>query len=313
MKPGDQDTADGHDLEGTVFDIQRFSLHDGPGIRTIVFLKGCPLRCRWCSNPESQKPSREIMYNAAKCIRCGTCREVCPKGAISDRNPQYPIVTELCDWCGLCCEQCPTEALKWSGRLMRVSEALAAIENDREFYDSSGGGVTFSGGEPLHQPAFLRDLLAASHSKGIHNVVETSGFATWECFKEIITHTDLFLYDLKHMDPAVHKKMVGCDNRLILDNLEKLIHSGANVIIRMPVIPHINDTEENINATAEFMTGRNIHEIHLLPYHNFGESKYTRLGREYPLRNIDNLSAHDIEPARHLFERHGLVVNIGGE
>lgn len=313
MKGREQTVVESNDPEGIVFDIQRFSLHDGPGIRTIVFLKGCPLHCLWCSNPESQKFSQEIMFNAQKCIDCGTCIDVCPRDAVSENNQTYRIQTELCDLCGRCCEECPTQALKWSGRRFSVSAVLAEIEKDRAFYESSGGGVTASGGEPLRQPVFLKELLAACRSRGIHTAVETCGFVKWSCFQDILDVTDLFLYDLKHLDPTAHEKMTGCDNRLILENIEKLSRTGANIIVRMPMIPGLNDSEKNINATAKFMTTLGIHEIHLLPYHNYGESKYTMLGKDYSLKRMDAATDQDLEMSKRLFEAHGLITNIGGE
>lgn len=313
MIRGQRTAVKGEDLEGIVFDIQRFSLHDGPGIRTIVFLKGCPLKCIWCSNPESQKFSQEIMFNAAKCIDCGTCEDVCPQGAVSENNQIYRIHTQLCDLCGRCCEQCPTQALKWSGKPLRVSAVLAEIEKDRAFYESSGGGVTFSGGEPLGQPAFLKMLLTKCRSRDIHTAVETCGFVRWAYLQDILAVTDLFLYDLKHMDPAAHERITGYDNRLILENIEKLSRCGATVVVRMPVVPGLNDSEKNLNDTAELMTKLGIHEIHLLPYHNFGESKYAMLGKDYALKDADAVSDPGLETPRRLFERHGVIVNIGGE
>ncbi len=300
-------------IGGSVFDIQRFSLHDGPGIRTLVFLKGCPLRCTWCSNPESQKFLREIMFNASKCIDCGTCSEICPQNAIRKNRSFHRIDRELCDTCGNCCEECPTQALQWSGKHMSVAEVLAEIEKDREFYENSGGGVTFSGGEPLSQPEFLKNLLIECHSHGIHTAVETCGFCRWEYLQDIIPFTDLFLYDLKHMDPVEHKKLTGYDNARVLENLEWLCKETANIIIRMPIVPRLNDSESNLTAAAKLMDRLNIKEIHLLPYHNYGESKYDMLGSDYSLKDLNTLSEQNLEAPKRIFEKHGLKVNIGGE
>jgi pyruvate formate lyase activating enzyme len=313
MSAGERIANDPDKTDGLVFDIQRFSLHDGPGIRTIVFLKGCPLKCVWCSNPESQKFHREIMFSASKCIDCGTCMEVCPQNAIKEDNQDYRIDTELCDLCGKCCEECPTQALQLSGQHLSISDLVSEIEKDREFYESSGGGVTFSGGEPLGQPEFLKDILVACVERGIHTAVETCGYTKWENLENIIPHTDLFLYDLKHMDAATHEKMTGYDNRLILENLDKLSRTDANIIIRMPIIPGVNDSEKNLIDTAEFMKKRHLREIHLLPYHNFGENKYHMLGKDYDLKDLNTLSDQDLAASKQLLEQNGLTVNIGGE
>jgi len=298
---------------GLVYDIQRFSLHDGPGIRTIVFMKGCPLKCLWCSNPESQKPHREILFNALKCIDCGTCRDVCPQNAIRDDKDGYRIDSDVCDACGKCCDACPTQALRWSGTLMSVAEVLAEIEKDRAFYDTSGGGVTFSGGEPLGQFQFLKGLLAACRSAGIHTAVETCGFCSRDTMEGIVPFTDIFLFDLKHTDPLEHKKLTGRDNRQILENLENLCRKGAAVILRMPVVPGLNDSDANLNETAALMKRLKIDEIHLLPYHNCGENKYRMLGCGYALKDLPVPSEKDIEPLKSWFETQGLKVTIGGE
>ncbi|MBW1697025.1 MAG: glycyl-radical enzyme activating protein [Deltaproteobacteria bacterium] len=313
MRKGAGSSVDDQGLRGLVFDIQRFSLHDGPGIRTIVFLKGCPLSCIWCSNPESQEFNPQILFNVSKCIDCGTCETVCEKGAIRTGDHVDRIDRNACDECGCCCEHCPTEALKWSGKQMDVSQVLAEIEKDRRFYESSGGGVTFSGGEPLSQPVFLKNLLKACKLSGIHTAVETCGVTKWEFFQGILPYTQLFLYDLKHMDPLAHERFTGYDNRQVLDNLGRLCSKGANIIIRMPVIPGLNDSESNITATADLMVRLGIQEIHLLPYHNYGESKYSMLGLEYALKDLVPVSEQDLQAQRLLFEAHGINVNIGGE
>lgn len=300
-------------VEGRVFDIQRFSLHDGPGIRTLVFLKGCPLRCIWCSNPESQQSKPEILFNASKCMGCGTCASVCPQNAIDQKNDTDPIIRSRCDACGICTEACPTRALQFSGNRMSVAAVITEIEKDRKFYESSGGGVTFSGGEPLGQPEFIKHLLMACKTCDIHTALETCGATKWEHFEGILTYTDLFLYDIKQMDPAKHKKITGCDNRLVLGNLEKLCRNGANVIIRIPVVPGMNDSEKNLTATAELMTRLGIAEIHLLPYHNYGESKYRMLGTDYGLEDLEPELEKNLAAPKHLFEGYGITVNIGGE
>lgn len=300
-------------IQGWVSDIQRFSLHDGPGIRTIVFLKGCPLNCSWCSNPESKQPEPEVMFHAVKCIRCGTCVEVCPKNAITLKASTLVVNREQCDGCGRCAEECPTGALKMSGELMSIGAVIEEIEKDRGFYRSSGGGLTVSGGEPLSQPRFLQNLLSESKARGIHTAVETSGHAPWEEIESIIPFTDLFLFDLKHIDPGEHTDLSGYDNQLILENLELICKKGAQVIPRMPVIPGINDASENLDATAGVITNLGLKEIHLLPYHLYGTGKYTMLGIEYPLAELEGMSEEALEPAKAVFESQGLTVSIGGE
>ena len=313
MSSSDHAVIANQQIEGRVFDIQRFSLHDGPGIRTLVFLKGCPLRCIWCSNPESQKYNPEIMFNAATCMDCGTCKAVCPQNAIEENKNTDRINRQWCDECGSCTEACPTQALQFSGNSMSVAAVLTEIEKDRGFYESSGGGVTFSGGEPLGQPEFLKHLLRTCKSRDIHTALETCGVAKWEHFENILSYTDLFLYDVKHMDPVEHEKLTGNHNRLALENLEKLCRIGANVIIRMPVVPGLNDSEKNLTATAELMIRFDIAEIHLLPYHNYGENKYRMLGNDYSLTDLEPVLEKNLDAPKHLFERYGLRANIGGE
>jgi pyruvate formate lyase activating enzyme len=313
MKGSEHAIPEGQTIGGLVFDIQRFSLHDGPGIRTLVFLKGCPLKCIWCSNPESQKFPREIMFNASKCIDCGTCSEICPQKAIRKNNTTHRLDRNLCDACGNCCEECPTQALQWSGKYMSVAEVLAEIEKDREFYENSGGGVTFSGGEPVSQPEFLKNLLIECKAHGVHTATETCGFCQWEDLQNIMPFTDLFLYDLKHMDPVEHERLTGHDNKRVLENLEWLRKEGADIIIRMPIVPGLNDSGSNLTATAELMDRLKLKEIHLLPYHNYGESKYEMLGDDYSLKDLKTVSEQDLEAPKRLFEQYGLIVNIGGE
>jgi pyruvate formate lyase activating enzyme len=300
-------------IEGNVFDIQKFSLHDGPGIRTIVFLKGCPLACLWCSNPESREITHEILFNAEKCIGCDICRRICPRDAIKSCKSADRVKRELCDGCGRCADECPTQALQSCGGKMSVAAVLAEIEKDRAFYLSSNGGVTFSGGEPLQQIQFIKSLLVECKSRGMHTAVETCGHVNGNDLEQVLPYTDLFLYDVKHMDSTAHRKITGYDNRLMLENLEMLCRRGADVIPRMPVIAGLNDSAENLGATAREMNRLGLTEIHLLPYHNYGEGKYAMLGIEYPLANLDAMTAKDLEGPRLLLESYGLKVNIGGE
>ena len=237
---------------GVVFDIKKFSIHDGPGIRTTVFLKGCPLRCLWCHNPESQRSGPEVMLRGERCIACAACLEACAQGAITINGSGAVTDRALCIECGLCTASCYAEARELVGRTMTVAEVLAEIEGDISFYDESGGGVTFSGGDPLLQRDFLLALLKACRAKEIHTAVDTSGSFSWPALEMIRPYVDLFLYDLKLMDEERHKRVTGVSNRLILQNLEALSKLGHKIIIRVAVVPGINDDERNIYQTGAF-------------------------------------------------------------
>lgn len=269
--------------KGTIFNIQKMSIHDGPGIRTTVFFKGCPLKCLWCSNPESQKLEKEVACFHARCVSCGYCAQVCPKGLIGAQPPFAIINREECDLCGICVKECCTNAKKIVGEEYTVDELLKEIVKDKSFYDSSGGGVTFSGGEPLMQPLFLKGMLKACKEAGIHTAIETTGMADREVLLEVASLLNLIYFDVKHMDDAVHKDITGVSNEKILANLTALAEIHDNIVVRIPVIPGINDSKENLRKTADYAAALSISLIELLPYHNLGEVKYGQLGREYKL------------------------------
>jgi pyruvate formate lyase activating enzyme len=277
---------------GFVFNIQRYSLHDGPGIRTLVFLKGCPLRCRWCSNPESQRLEPELAFNEDKCIgttECGFCKDICSSGAVQENGSGLIAVDrKTCMECFLCADACPSHALSVFGKLMTVDEVLQAVEADGVFYGRSGGGMTLSGGEPLAQADFVLELLKEARRRRINTSIETCGFAEWKDLERICGYLDSILFDIKTMDPVKHKEFTGVSNERILENFQRLCESFPNLPkrVRTPVIPGFNDTEEDIKAIADFIRGKPHTEYELLAYHRLGQPKYTYLGREYALMDI---------------------------
>lgn len=298
--------------QGMLFDIQRFSVHDGPGIRTVVFLKGCPLRCLWCSNPESQAHSPELGFTFQNCIGCGQCFAVCPTGAIQQGDRR--IDREKCVVCGSCAEVCYARALTLIGKPWKVAEVITEVKKDVMFYRRSGGGVTVSGGEPLAQPEFLENLLRAFRSENIHSAIETSGYASEAVIKRVFPLADLILYDLKHMDSGKHREYTGVGNERILYNAQVAVGLGTPVIIRVPVIPGYNDSESNIAATALFAKELGgIRELHLLPYHRLGQSKYRKLDRKYPLEGVEPPPRYKVEQLAKIVESYGLKCSIGGE
>lgn len=261
---------------GVIFNIQRFSIHDGPGIRTTVFLKGCPLSCSWCHNPESQAGQHEIMFWADRCTGCRLCSENCERQAIS-WSPERQVGDD-CQECGVCVTRCPQGALELVGRTVSATEVLAELLKDEAFYDQSGGGVTFSGGEPLAQPEFLQELLVGAKRYHWHTAVDTSGFAPWSVLEPLLPLVDLWLYDLKLMDDASHQKYTGVSNQSILDNLRRLVAAGRRVEVRVPLVPGVNDGQENWSALQSFLQPLPIRGIKLLAYHSYGMEKYQRLG-----------------------------------
>ena len=300
-------------VKGIIFDIQRFSIQDGPGIRTTVFFKGCPLRCLWCSNPESQKFPPELFFSESLCVRCHQCVEVCPTGATElNSDGTIQINYELCKACGECVKVCPSGARTTSGKLMSIEEVLDIVKKDSLFYRNSGGGVTASGGEPLYQPDFLVGLFKGCQEAGIQTALDTSGYARWETIEKILGYVDLVLFDIKHMDSGKHKEYTGVDNKLILRNAEKLAQKRKPLIIRLPLIPGYNDSEENIRALARFMRERELVRIDLLCFHQFGRKKYEMLGREYRLSGVNTYKDEEVQMIKEELESFGLDVSIVG-
>jgi len=299
---------------GLIFNIQRYSIHDGPGIRTTVFLKGCPLRCKWCSNPESMQPYPEIMVRDINCVKCFKCVESCPVGAITRVGDTREINRQTCSLCGECVKACPSGALALVGKYMNVAEVMDAIEKDRLFYLNSGGGVTFSGGEPLIQAEFVGEVFRLCKQRGIHTTLDTTGYSPWPVLKNVLGYTDLVLYDIKHLDPAEHEKGTGCGNELILDNLSKTIEMVATWL-RIPVIPNFNDSVLYMENVAKFIAKLprgQIEKISILPYHNWGEQKYESLGLKYAFRETLVPSEEHIHRLMEILESCGIDVSVGG-
>jgi pyruvate formate lyase activating enzyme len=301
--------------KGIIFNLQRYSIHDGPGIRTTVFLKGCPLRCLWCQNLESQASQPEIFFNREKCTGCGTCVEACPEGAIKIKDGVSRTNRQLCKGRGKCAEVCPNEARNLMGRYVTAGEVFKEVKADEIFYQRSGGGVTLSGGEPLAQPEFDIALLKLCKDAGINTALDTSGYERWETLRRVLNYVDLVLYDFKHMDPVEHKKCTGVSNDLILDNARKIHHeSSIPILARVPIIPGYNDSVENIEATARFIATEldNSTKVHLLPYHRLGEIKYERLERPGKSVSIEPPSEERMSKLKKMVESFGLTVYIGG-
>ena len=297
-----------------IFDVKPYAINDGPGIRMTIFLKGCPLSCEWCHNPESRSRKVQRMYSSAKCIGCSKCIEVCPTDAL--RLTPEGIVTdpELCELCGECAAVCPTNATEMSGELATVDSLMERIEKETIFFDQSGGGVTISGGEPLMHPEFLIALLDACGAKMIHRTVDTTGFARTELLLRVAERTDHFLYDIKMMDTARHKRHTGVDNTLILENLGALAETGASINIRIPLIAGVNDDDENARQTAEFVAGLagEKKQVNLLPYHNIGVKNYEKLGQDYDPGSLAEPDQAAIDRVAAVFEEFGLPVVVGG-
>ena len=260
------------------------SVHDGPGIRTTLFLKGCPLRCLWCHNPENLRTEPSLSYTEKLCVGCGACATVCPHGVHRFENGMHLLQHNACVNCGACIAECLTGALKLYGRTSTAEEAAQLLLEDADFYRQSGGGVTFSGGEPLLQSAFLREVMQLLKAHGVHIAVDTCGAVPWSAFEDVLPYADLFLYDIKHLDPEMHKKGTGAGNERILENLRRLHEAGAPVEIRTPVIPGYNDAEETLLQIAEILKPYgNIACWRLLPYHSMAKGKYQALGMDYPM------------------------------
>ena len=296
--------------KGTVLNIQHFSTHDGPGMRTTVFLKGCSLRCKWCSNPESISMKPELGYNPGKCIGrdpCGFCLKECPESALFfvDSNSKAQVNWDLCTNCGKCVEACPSQALYLFGKEMTVDEVLGEVEQDSSFYRESGGGMTLSGGECQLQADFAAALLSGAHRRGINTAIETASNVPWEFMAKVLPHVDTVLHDIKLTDPERHKKWTGVDNTRIRENLKRAYETFPDhmFIARTPLIPGVNDDEEHIRATLAFIKPyKNVVDYELLPYMRFGESKYGFLGKVYEMQDFDPPTPETLKRLRALID-----------
>ena len=297
--------------EGVVFHIQRYSIQDGPGIRTTVFLKGCSLRCQWCSNPESQEPHPEILFRGQQCQKSGACAKACEVGAIELIDGAPRLDRSACTRCMDCVEACPSDALEIAGRLMKLEDVVDEACRDELFYTNSGGGVTLSGGEPLSQPEFSRRFLEACKDRSIHTALDTCGHGSWQVMEQVLEHTDLVLFDLKHLSPRKHLDGTGATNDRILSNLRRTLESnGVRVWIRIPLIPGYNDSTPHLKELALALRQTSAEKVSLLGFHHWGRPKYQALGREYPYASADALSRTTLELAKTVLEARGIAVTI---
>ncbi len=300
-------------MSNLVTNIQGYSIHDGPGIRTVVFLKGCGLECQWCSNPECISPHPEVGFVKALCTKCGKCAEVCPDGALVYEAGKLPrIDRERCSGCGACSSVCSYKAFVLYGTQMNADEVFDAVNRDKMFYQASGGGVTVSGGEALLQSQFVCDLFEKCHRAGIHTCVETSGYAVESALRQVLPCTDYVLYDLKHLNSKKHRQYTGKPNNLILSNAKIVAASGVEMLFRMPLIPGINDDMQNIKETSDFLNGlgNNSLRIELMPYHRLGKGKYESLDEKYPLSDVLSPEPKHVESVKKAFEDNGIICSV---
>ena len=295
-------------IQGMIFDIQHFSLHDGPGVRSTVFFKGCPLACWWCSNPESQAKTEQLLFFKHLCTGCGACQAVCPSGVQAITRNGLIMDREQCTNCGICMNICPNHARQISGKLMTVEDVCTEVRQHWRIFQQSGGGVTCGGGEPLAQPDFLFELLKTLHDDvGLHTCLETCGMAPWQILERVLPYVNLVILDIKHMDSNVHKAATKAGNETILSNAHALAQAKIPVLIRVPLIPGFNDTDENLHALGAFLMKHDLMEAEIMPYHTLGVSKYAALEREY-VGHVNTLPRTD--EAAEILKNYGLSVDV---
>jgi pyruvate formate lyase activating enzyme len=299
-------------VTGRVFRIARFSVHDGPGIRTTVFLKGCPLRCAWCHSPESQRPEPQLAVHQDRCVACGTCLPACAQHAIAGQAGVMTTDRGRCRVCGACAEACPEGAREIVGREWSSNDLLATLARDEVFFDESGGGVTFSGGEPLMQPAFVAEMLRACRERRIHTAVDTCGMADRSAVEMVASLADLFLFDLKAADERRHRAITGASNVAILDNLRCLVSRGATVRARFPCVPGLTADDENVGQVGRLLADLGVRTVDVLPYHRAGTAKFARLGIEDPSPDLRVPTADEVGRVAGLLAACGLDVHLGG-
>lgn len=299
---------------GVISGIERFSIHDGPGIRTLIFMKGCPLRCLWCSSPQTQKNVPELLYDVTQCMKCKKCFETCPSQAISfSPETGVSVDTTLCDCCGKCAENCPAKALELIGKKVNPDELFKEVSRDSAFFRRSKGGVTVGGGEPTLQADFVAQFLALCKRRFFHTAIETCGYCQQAKLDRLLEHLDLVYMDIKHMNDMRHRELTGVSNHLLLKNAESVAQVRP-LILRVPVIPGCNDNIDNIKATAEFAysLGKNLLMIELLPYHKLGIHTYIRMGRDYLLRDVEPPNQEQMDQFKQTVERFGVKVQAKG-
>ena len=297
-----------------IFDVKRYAINDGPGIRVTIFFKGCPLSCRWCHNPESISPDVQKLYTASKCIGATECIKVCDQNALTLTKDGIVTDPDRCNLCGACADACPTRAIEMSGKPESIEDLLKIIKNERLLFDTSGGGVTFSGGEPLMHHKFLIALLDACGAEGIHRTVDTTGYASPDILLAVASRTDHFLYDIKLMDSKKHKEYTGVANEKILSNLKLLAATGASINIRIPLISGVNADDDNIHKTAEFILSLagDKKQVNLLPHHNIAQKKYEKLGKTVDLSGMSEPTSQEQDHVLSLFASYGIPAIIGG-